>query len=625
MVSAVGQGFLAGGGEMGELIRAQDWTTTPLGPPEAWPQSLKAIVRLVLSIHQPACIVWGQAAGCLYNDACGALLAPAHRQGALGRPGNEVWGENWSIIGPGIDSILSGHGATWHEHRPLTFTRFGATEASWWTYSLCPIEDDTAPGTIGGVLVLCQDVTEAHRARETIRENKARLRALFDSGLIGLGIIDTATGRMVEANDRALQLMGSTREEVETGARDWRGVMAIEDMELDEHAMRQGAETGQASALEKAFTRNDGSRAHVRISFAPLADQPGRVVIAIEDLTSRRAAEAALRRSQDHLQLAQEAGEVGTWEWDIGSGALHWSESCHKLHGTDPAHGASFAAWRDGIHPEDWPRVETAIRDAIDGCERAWRVEFRFRRVLDGAVRWLAGRGEVICDPGSKRALRILGVGIDITERREAEERLRLVARELDHRAKNALAVVLAALRLTPKDEPAAYARAVEGRVKALARAHSLLAQDRWTGADLRTVLEGELAPFLADHRTDLGGPRVMLPAIAAQPITMAVHELATNAVKHGALSVPGGRISISWRSAMEAGKTTVRLRWVETGGPPVHHAPQRQGFGSRVLDSTIRGQLGGNVSLKWERAGLVCELEVPLTRTPVFSTAAES
>jgi len=207
---------------------------------------------------------------------------------------------------------------------------------------------------------------------------------------------------------------------------------------------------------------------------------------------------------------------------------------------------------------------------------------------------------------------------MDVTERRHAEERQTLLTREVDHRAKNVLAVVQAALRLTPKDDPVAYATAIEGRVAALARAHTLLAAEHWSGADLRALLRHELAAFMeggrgamgVGPRVDLDGPALMLPPATAQPLAMAVHELATNAAKYGALSVPAGHLSVRWH--LEPGRR-LRLRWAESGGPPVAGPPARNGFGSRVLTGTLRGQLGGTVSLDWTPAGLVCDVDVPL------------
>jgi two-component sensor histidine kinase len=223
---------------------------------------------------------------------------------------------------------------------------------------------------------------------------------------------------------------------------------------------------------------------------------------------------------------------------------------------------------------------------------------------------------------------RVIGVAAifrDLRQRKAVEARQALLAREVDHRAKNALAVVQTMLRLTRADDVPSFARAVEGRVAALARAQTLLAEGRWDGADLHSMLRGELAPFLAGQRADLDGPPVALPPGTAQPLAMAVHELATNAAKHGALSVPRGRVSVSWRVEGGTPGRVLRLRWAEAGGPPVAGPPAQRGFGSRVLDGTVRVQLGGAVSLAWVRTGLVCEVEAPLGRDPSAAAAMGS
>ncbi len=207
-----------------------------------------------------------------------------------------------------------------------------------------------------------------------------------------------------------------------------------------------------------------------------------------------------------------------------------------------------------------------------------------------------------------------IAVQRDVTAERQAAAQMQLLAREVDHRANNTLAVVQSILKLTPADDAVtSFRQAVLGRVSALARVQTLLAEDGWAGVDLRALLEGEIAPFRnVTDRVWLAGPDVVLPPDTAQPLAMALHELATNAVKHGALSVHAGSLAVSW--SVGAGTPDVlRLRWTEAGGPAVRGKPGRRGFGWRVLDGTVSGQLGGMVRLSWEAAGLVCEMAVPL------------
>ncbi|MBX9699352.1 MAG: PAS domain S-box protein, partial [Acetobacteraceae bacterium] len=249
--------------------------------------------------------------------------------------------------------------------------------------------------------------------------------------------------------------------------------------------------------------------------------------------------------------------------------------------------------------------------------EAAFRLEYRLRR-HDGAWRWAIDAAAPRRGPGGE-FLGYIGSVIDITERREAEERQTLMARELDHRAKNALAVVQAAVRLTPKGNAAAYAAAIEGRVAALARAHSVLAEGSWQGASLRAVIEAELATFLATApdagtpRAMVEGPRVLLAPAAVQGLSMALHELATNATKYGALSEPEGRLAVTW--SLDEPARRLRLRWEERCGPAVAAAPARHGFGARVIEATMTGQLGGQVEREWRQEGLVCRIDLPLDR----------
>jgi PAS domain S-box-containing protein len=282
----------------------------------------------------------------------------------------------------------------------------------------------------------------------------------------------------------------------------------------------------------------------------------------------------------------------------------------------------------DLTHPDDRADDAARFRRTVETGAR-YTIEKRYLR-RDGCVVWVQVSAGLIRDPRTGAPLRTIASAQDITERRRAQERLLLLAREVDHRAKNALAVVQAAVRLAPKTDPAAFVRAVEGRIAALARAQVVLAGEGWRGAELRVLAEGALATFLPDGppgempgnapaemaegapRAVISGPQVFLAATAVQPLGLALHELATNASKYGALSVAGGRVGLDWWVEPEAG--LLRLHWREAGGPPVA-APARRGFGTRVLDATICEQLGGSVRRDWVAGGLVCDIALPLRR----------
>jgi two-component sensor histidine kinase len=254
------------------------------------------------------------------------------------------------------------------------------------------------------------------------------------------------------------------------------------------------------------------------------------------------------------------------------------------------------------------------------GGDGRYRAEYRVIGRTDGVERWVSVNGSLRFDEAG-RPVRLVGTALDITARKRAEQRNELLMREVDHRATNALAVVQAALRLSRAETPAELVRIVEGRVSALARAQTVLAQRRREGAELRVLLEGELAPFLvaddrrgsAAPRAALRGPPVTIGARAAQPLCMALHELATNALKYGALSQPGGRLSVSWH--LDPAGRVLHIAWREAGGPGIVAPPERHGFGSRVIEQTVRLQLCGDVARRWMPDGLLCDLSVPLGR----------
>jgi PAS domain S-box-containing protein len=331
----------------------------------------------------------------------------------------------------------------------------------------------------------------------------------------------------------------------------------------------------------------------------------------LEERVAQRTAEleastARLLQSEGLRSLALAAGRMGSWDWDAASGKSVWDEGQCRIFGVDPeSFAVTVKSMRPLIHGEDWARLLQEWQGLLrDG--RTLQTEFRVRRP-DGELRWCIG--SAAASMGSDgRIARVSGVIIDITERKEAEERQALLAREVDHRARNALAVVQSIVRLTRAKTVDDYVASVEGRIRALSRAHMLLSQSRWQGADLGKLVDEELAPYrTGDGRVAATGPNILLDPPTAQTLALALHELATNAAKHGALSAPAGRVRLTWD--LRGGR--LALHWTETGGPPVE-PPAAPGYGTRVISASIERQLGGNASFDWRREGLTCKMAVP-------------
>lgn len=347
--------------------------------------------------------------------------------------------------------------------------------------------------------------------------------------------------------------------------------------------------------------------------------RPAQVMESIADVTALRRAEEALRASEARFARAVEAARVGAWEWDPVADVLTGSAGREeRLTGRPNGTLRNLSTAVEAVHPEDRRIVHEAVRRVLAGETDRYEAEFR-TLWPDGTVRWLRSVGRAVSGPdGTVRHLS--GVSMDVTEQVEARRRRDLLAREVDHRAKNALAVVQSVLRLTPADDPKSFASAVEARVAALARVHSLLAEEGWSGADLHMVAERELAPHAGrlgrGAAVTIDGPQIALGPAAVQPFAMVLHELATNAAKYGALSNADGRVEVTWRAGRRSGEDgMLRLRWAEHGGPALTGAPARRSFGSRVIEAIVRGQLGGSIERQWEVTGLVCEIAVPLSR----------
>ena len=362
------------------------------------------------------------------------------------------------------------------------------------------------------------------------------------------------------------------------------------------------ADNHAAYVYEARFRRADGAWRTMLANARPRTTADGRfqgyVGLAI-DLTEMRAAEAAMRESEARFRLLAESAPVMLWMGDEEGRCLYLNRPLRAFWGV-PEELGGFS-WEATVVEADRQRLFAAMEMAMARREPL-EVEARYHRA-DGEIRTLFTRAEPRHDPEG-RFLGMIGVNVDVTEARRAEEHQRLLINELNHRVKNSLATVQSIAHQTLRDGmPVGEARdLLTARLLSLSAAHDVLTRESWEGADLGEVVAAALRPYDAARHSALGPPHRVGPQTALA-LSMALHELATNALKYGALSGAEGKVSVAWETGEDG---HLVLTWREEGGPPVV-APSRTGFGSRLLRQGLGVELGGPADLRFEPTGLVC------------------
>ncbi|WP_052600485.1 HWE histidine kinase domain-containing protein [Microvirga lotononidis] len=587
-----------------------------------------------------------------YNDAYTPVLGS--KPDALGRPFRAVWAEAWETVGPIAEKALLGQ-ASYFEDLPITIERNGYPEQTWWTFSYSPIHDET--GRVGGILCIVHDTTAkvlSERRLEFLVGLSDRLRGLNEpveviaaaqemlgrhlkASRVGYGEVE-ATARFftTERNwtDGSVAHRTGTHDlaafgpEIH-GALKRGETLAVHDAASDPR-VNSSEQLGAFVFLELAavVTVSLIKRGHMVAALyvhdrRPRHWSPGEIKL-IEDVAERTwdaverlRSEAALRKSEERLQLALDAASVvGTWDWDIQSDLVYADERFSSLYGVDPeaaAAGAPIANFVSGIHPDDHSRIEEEIRRSV---EKGGTLAAEYRTIdKRGQIHWVFAQGR--CYHAGGQPVRFPGISVDITERKKAEEHRELLINELNHRVKNTLATVqsIAFQTLRNADNPEAARAAMEARLLALSRAHDVLTRENWEGASLIEIVRGAMAPYRheRENRLHLEGPNVRLTPRMALAIAMALQELATNAVKYGALSNVGGEVQISWLVKRKSEKR-LHLTWSESGGPPVQ-PPPRRGFGTRLIERSLAQDLNGDVQIAFAPSGVICTVDAPIAQ----------
>ena len=368
--------------------------------------------------------------------------------------------------------------------------------------------------------------------------------------------------------------------------------------------------TGQPKEAEVLYDA-DGIRGWFRISTVKLDDG---IAVSLRDVTERRARAAALQESEERFRLLAEAVDSVFWIGDVREQrVIYVSPAYERVWGCSREQlDRDPKAWRAQVHPQDRARTDQVIDEMLAGRREAYELIYCMQG-RDGALRWVRDKAWLV---RSGETLRVVGIATDVSAEKAAEEKQRLLTQELDHRLKNSFALVQSILRLSARSarDLEEFVEGLEGRIRALARGQDVLVTDPWRVADLEAIVREVLVPYAAqEHRSQIEGPPVQVAASAVPLFHMAFHELATNAAKYGALTAPGGQVSVRWQIQSDERGQALRLTWQESGGPVVQ-PPTRRGFGSMMIEQALATEFGGEIALAFAPGGVTCSMRLPLS-----------
>lgn len=516
---------------MGAIMRAHDWTSSPLGDPAGWPDTLKMMLATCLSSKFPMVIWWGPQLIMLYNDACQPILGETKHPHGMGRPKADSWPETWPIVGEQFERALKGE-ASWSEDLLLASDRNGYIEECYFTYSHSPLRD--ASGLIVGVLSVVRETT---------------LRVLSQRRRRTLGRLSEAT---IEAATQSKTL--------EETCRTLTRLLSFQNPDIPFAALY---------LIQSGHAKLGGCSGAVQSLF------PSTVAI----------------------------GDADPW----GIGAAATSAAPHEILSLERP--VESGAWPEPVTQAVSLPLKKADKDQgsvgvlVLGVNSRCRLDDAYLEFMHLTSTQFAG---------TISALQSLE-----REKREAKTN-ELLIRELEHRTRNLLAVIHAVSRrtITSSSNLEEYGREFHGRLTALSRVQDLLSREASDQITVGELLKLEIDAVAATecHRIAFDGPPVPLPRAAVQLLALAIHELLTNAVKHGALNGSGGRVELVWSVANSETIPVLRLNWIETGWQKAASYPvSRKGFGRHLLEQALPAQLDARTEFDISSSGITCTIELPL------------
>ena len=609
---------------MRERIAQHDWSTTALGDRAHWSPALRANVDLMVGHGFPMIVLWGPELIQLYNDGYAEIMADKHPAG-LGVPTRQCWPEVWHINGPIYDQVWTGKTLTFRD-KCYPLARNGVLEDVWFTLTYSPLHG--VDGAVEGVLVTMFDTTaEQHQRRERKlaeqeqRRSEARLALAFKMLPVGIAIIG-ADGKVAMSNDMMDRYLPSRQipsDDPANVAR-WRtwdeaGNPLPPDAFPAARALR--GETVDPG-VEFLHRHHDGHDTWTRVAAAPMRDEQGAITgvfVVIVDIDAIKRANERLREKEARFrQFAHASSDVlwirraDTMEAELLSTAF---ETIYAM--PREACMGDLRNWSARVVMDDREAAMKTLAEARDGNRRVH--EFRIQRPDTGEFRVLRDTVFPLFDARGQ-VTRIAGICSDVTEERRWAQHQSVLLGELQHRVRNIMALIASIAWRTRESVTSVddYAKRLSDRVMSLARTQALLTRAANAGIALRALLEEELAAQAESTQYTLHGPDVMVPPKAAEVLALALHELASNALKHGALAAPEGRIAVTWSLAEADGAPWLDIHWDERRpADPGWTAPERRGFGTALVEARVPYELGGVGHIEVRADGAAARIGLPL------------
>ena len=637
---------------MGARIRAHDWSKSPLGPIENWSVELKLAASLVLENGFPAILVWGPELVTLYNDAFIPILG--RKPDALGRSFAEIWSEAWPDVEPVIERAFAGK-PTFNEDYPVAVKRSNGPERAYFTVSYSPVR--TIDGSVGGMIGMVVESTERVRTEIMISESDERqafllrlsdaLRSLSDP----LEIKATACRNVGEHLDagRSYYIEFDLARDAWVVEQDYHrddekslaGLYPFAEYGHPRDIFREGVPLlvedvatapvmkgtsahyeciGMKSFLSVPLHKDGEFVAALSVTVSQprvWTEEEASLLVAVSERTweavERGRTEQALEASERRMrslatgipQLVFRSESNGARIW----GSPQWIEYTGLSLEESVGHG-----WLDAVHPDE--RSPTLA--AWEGVEQRgeYYVEHRILHAVSGVYRWHQTRASPLRDDDG-RIVEWLGSSTDVDELRALQGRQELLVAELQHRVRNLLAMIRSIGQRTAMTAESVedYSQHLEGRISALARTQALLTREIGRGVDLQNLVLDELeAQAALPGRYTVKGDDVSLAPKAAEVLTLAIHELATNAVKYGALAQGDGRIEIGWtiEDGAGVGPAWMRFTWTEFG-VTLDDGPRREGFGTELITGRVPYELKGEGRMEFRETGVAATIRFPL------------